>query len=481
MNEKRNRFSWIFLVAVFLLGFLINEYSGTMVSAVTDKNYENLKAFSDVLYIIQKDYVEETKINDLVDGAIRGMLNTLDPHSSYMPPDMYQEMQVETKGSFGGLGIELTVKDGVLTVVAPIEDTPAYQAGIKAGDQIVKIEGAITKDMTIMDAVKKLRGKKGTKVTISIMREGLTVPKDVTMARDIIEIKSVKSKMLNDRIGYIRITQFQEQTSRDFSDALKNFEQQVPEPLGLILDLRNNPGGLLQSAVEVSDEFIDSGLIVYTKGRSEDQRMEFKAHPDKKSRLYPIIALVNAGTASGSEIVAGALQDHGRAVVLGTTSFGKGSVQTVIPLDNGSGIRLTTAKYYTPSGRMIHAKGIEPDIVVEDSIEQLEKEGQGVRFIRERDLERHRDEGTEGGEGTSESKEDGEKPGKETNDPGDNGATRKENPGEAPHDAEIKESETKATDEVSDPPLDRAVELLKCWKIFGGKENGTVAKPQPTT
>jgi carboxyl-terminal processing protease len=361
-----------------------------------------------------------------------------------MPPDMYREMQVETKGSFGGLGIELTVRDGILTVVAPIEDTPAFRKGIKAGDQIVAIEGKTTKNLNIMEAVKKLRGKKGTKVTISIMRKGLTQPKEVTIVRDTIEIKSVKSKILNDRIGYIRITQFQEQTGRDFHDALEAFEKDVPDPLGLILDMRNNPGGLLQQAVEVSDEFVDSGLIVYTEGRSENQKMQFKAHENKSEHDYPIVVLVNAGTASGSEIVAGALQDHGLALILGTTTFGKGSVQTVIPLENGGGIRLTTAKYFTPNGRLIHAKGIEPDIVVEDSIEVLEQNGRGIRFIREKDLEDHFDQS-----------EDAE-------------------PVDEEEEPEVKDesdaAESKEDEELPDPPLDRAIELLKSWEIFQGKE-----------
>jgi len=451
VEEKKYRIPWFMIVIIFILGFLISDYTGTLVNAVTDKNYENLKLFSDVLYIIQKDYAEETEVDDLVEGAIHGMLNTLDPHSSYMPPDMYREMQVETKGSFGGLGIELTIKDGVLTVIAPIEDTPAFSAGIKAGDQIVGIEGKTTKNINIMEAVKKLRGKKGTKVTISIMREGLAKPKEVTIVRDIIEIKSVKSRIINDRIGYIRITQFQETTIRDFREALKKFEKEIADPLGLILDMRNNPGGLLQQAVEVSDEFIDSGLIVYTEGRTANQKMQFKAHSNGGEHDYPIIVLVNAGTASGSEIVAGALQDHGRALILGTTTFGKGSVQTVIPLDNGSGLRLTTAKYFTPNGRMIHAKGIEPDIIVEDSLEHIEKE-RGIRFIREKDLQEH----FEDQEGMEEPQED---------------------EGEAETEQETDQTETDDAEAAAehkeiDPPLDRAVELLKSWEIFQGTQNG---------
>ena len=433
MQLKRFSFSWLLFLGFFSLGYLLSQHGGNLVSAVTDQNYENLKTFSDVLYIVQKDYVEETDVDNLIEGAINGMLMTLDPHSSYMPPDMYKEMQVETKGEFGGLGIELTVREGVLTVVAPIEDTPAFQAGIKAGDQIVKIEGKSTKSMTLMDAVKKLRGKKGTKVTIAILREGLTQLKDFTITRDTIQIKSVKFRVLNEKIGYIRVTQFQEQTTSEFRKALQEIEA-TPHLLGLILDLRNNPGGLLQQAVEMCDEFLNSGLIVYTEGRSESQKMEFKAQTGENSHSYPIIVLVNAGTASGSEIVAGALQDHGRALILGTPTFGKGTVQTIIPLDDGSGLRLTTAKYFTPNGRSIHAKGIEPDIEVEDRFESSEVETQKVQFLREKDLERHF-----------------------RNDEGKDEPTGEE-------DTETKEDQ----DIAADPPLLRAVELIKTWDIFKG-------------
>ncbi|MBN2466816.1 MAG: S41 family peptidase [Deltaproteobacteria bacterium] len=439
MSSKKTTLLWLLFLAFFVLGYLINQNS-TFVSAVTDKNYENLKVFSDILYTVQKDYVEETNVDDLVEGAINGMLNTLDPHTSYLPPDLYKEMQVETKGRFGGLGIELTVKDGILTVVAPIEDTPAFRAGIKAGDQIFKINSETTKNMTLVDAVKKLRGKKGTSVTISVMREGLTQLQEHTIIRDIIEIKSVKHKTLYDKFGYIRVTQFQEQTTSDFKKALDEIETKIPSLAGLILDLRNNPGGLLQQAVEISDEFIDSGLIVYTEGRSASQKIEFEAHKKEKVANYPLVALVNAGSASGSEIVAGALQDHKRALIVGTPTFGKGTVQTIIPLDNGGGLRLTTAKYFTPNGRSIHAKGIEPDIIVEDQIEGPEKETNPVRFLREKDLEEH---------------------------------LGKTNTGEVPKNDDTESSAVESSNDnfQDDPPLNRAVELLKSWEIFQGKQS----------
>ncbi|MFH0811244.1 MAG: S41 family peptidase [Pseudomonadota bacterium] len=447
MGFKKVKLSWLLFLGFFIFGYVLSEHGGALVSAVTDKNYENLKLFSDILYIIQKDYVDETKVNTLMEGAINGMLSTLDPHSSYMSPEVYKEMQVETEGRFGGLGIELTIRDETLTVVAPIEDTPAFQAGIKAGDQIVKIEGVSTKNMGLIDAVKKLRGKKGTKVTISIMREGFTEFKDFTLTRDIIQIKSVKFNVMNDRIGYIRVTQFQEQTTMDFQKALNELEAKIPSPLGIILDLRNNPGGLLQQAVEMSDEFLDSGLIVYTEGRLENQKMEFKAHKNETKHDYPIIVLVNAGTASGSEIVAGALQDHGRALVVGTPTFGKGSVQTIIPLDNGSGLRLTTARYFTPSGRSIQAKGIQPDIVIEEKVERLGEKGYNLRFLREKDLEHHMKNTEEG----------------ETMDEGQKESPEKE----SPKTETIKKEDQDLTEDL---PLNRAIELLKSWEIFKGKK-----------
>lgn len=436
MGVCKSRFSWLVFVALFLLGYVCNELQGSLVSAVTDSNYQSLKTFSDVLHLVQKDYVEPTEVDTLIGNALNGMLAALDPHSSYMPPDLYKEMQVETKGAFGGLGIELTVRDGVLTVVAPIEDTPAFAAGIKAGDQILQIEGKTTKNLTIVDAVKMLRGEKGTKVTISVMREGFTQLKEFSIVRDIIQIKSVKSKVLDGSIGYMRVTQFQEQTARDFRKALSEIEAEVATPLGLVLDLRNNPGGLLDQAVEMSDEFLDSGLIVYTEGRTEGQRMEFEAKKNDKPHKYPVVVLINAGTASGSEIVAGALQDHGRAIIVGTPSFGKGSVQTIVPLDNGGGVRLTTAKYYTPKGRSIQAKGIEPDVRVEDNLE-TQADSKKVRFMREKDLENHF-----------------------------------ENADSVPASEEAQPEKTKIEEKTSDdPPLARAIELLKTWEVFKGKSD----------
>ena len=325
------------------------------------ETYEELKTFSEVLTQVQKNYVDETKVKDLVQGAIRGMLSTLDPHSAYMTPDMYKEMQVETKGEFGGVGIQIGVKENRLAVIAPIEGTPAYRAGIKAGDFITKVNDETTKDLTLMDAVQKMRGPKGSKVNLTIQRDGTPDPLQFTLVRDTIKIESVKSKVL-DNIGYVRLTQFQESTGRDLSKVLKQFKDQKLQ--STILDLRNNPGGLLTAAVEVSEQFLPGGkLVVYTKGR-ESKKDEWIAKGKDQMDDSPMIILVNEGSASASEIVAGALQDYGRAVIVGTTSFGKGSVQTILPLGDGSGLRLTTAKYYTPKGRSIQSTGITPDIVV---------------------------------------------------------------------------------------------------------------------
>jgi len=354
------------LTAAVLLVLTLS-LGGTSASKGVDRSatYEQLKLFTDVLSIIQNQYVDETEPKEIIYGAVRGMLRSLDPHSSFMDPESYREMQVETSGSFGGLGIEITIRDDMLTVVAPIDGTPAWRAGIQPGDRIVKIEGLVTKDMSLADAVKKMRGPKGTKVTITVAREGTKEPFDVSLTREVIQVQSIKSQELEPGIGYIRIRQFQERTAPDMIAAVEKFDK-TGTFSGLILDLRFNPGGLLSSAVEVSEEFLGDGkLVVYTEGRVRNQNMRFTAHAKHAITEVPLVVLVNGGSASASEIVAGAIQDHGRGVVLGTQTFGKGSVQTIIPLSDGSGLRLTTARYYTPKGRSIHGKGITPDIVIE--------------------------------------------------------------------------------------------------------------------
>ncbi|OPY78997.1 MAG: Carboxy-terminal processing protease CtpA precursor [Syntrophorhabdus sp. PtaU1.Bin153] len=392
------------LVTIFILGFLIGA-QGKKTSSVTDDKeiYQYLKTFSDVIDIVKKNYVEDVKDREIIYAAIKGILESLDAHSSFLPPDMYKDMQSETKGEFGGIGIEITIKDGFPTVITPIEDTPAYKAGVKAGDHIIKIDGKPTKNMSLMDVVKMIRGAKGKPVILTIVREGLAIPKDFTVVRDVIVVKSVKYKMLEDDYGYIRIVQFQEKTSRDLDNALKELVRMNKGRAikGVLLDLRNDPGGLLEQAVEVSDKFLSEGLIVYMEGRKKEERgMKFYARKNN-DYLGPLVVLVNEGSASASEIVAGALQDYKRAVVVGSKTFGKGSVQTVFPLGDGSAVRLTTAKYYTPKGRSIQAEGITPDILVDSNIERGKDK---MAPIKEKDLSKHiepekktdKDEGVEG-------------------------------------------------------------------------------------
>ena len=348
----------------------------------------------------------------LIQGAINGMVKSLDPHSSFMTPDLYKELEVETQGHFGGIGIEIMIIKDVLTVISPIEDTPAFNAGLKSGDQIIKIDGKSTKNIEITEAVKKLRGPKDTKVTITIMRENMAAPKDFTLTRAIIQIKSVKVKKLEDNIGYIRIAAFQERTSDDLRKELREISEKLNPMKGLILDLRNDPGGLLTQAIEVSDIFLKSGVIVSTRGRVKSMETTSMAKNDGDKITCPIIVLVNEGTASAAEIVAGALQDNGRALVVGTQTFGKASVQTVIPLEDGSALKLTTARYYTPKGRSIQAEGITPDIIVKyiKPSEDVETVAGMEEQIREKDLEGHikpaKEDGTKVDETQSKEKKD---------------------------------------------------------------------------
>jgi carboxyl-terminal processing protease len=393
---KRNR--WAITLAVFLIAcFLgLEEIAVRRAQALPNDTYQQLETFANVLAIVQKNYVEPVSTKQLIDGAITGMLASLDPHSAYLTPELYRDLEVETRGSFGGLGIEITIKNGVLTVVAPIEDTPAYRAGIKAGDQIIKINNDFTKDMTLTEAVKRMRGPRGSKIKLTIHRTGVPELFTVSMERDVIKIQSVKSKELKDGYSYLRITTFQEGTDEGVAKALDQFRKDGHGKIkGLVLDLRDNPGGLLNQAVKVCDEFLDGGMIVYTQGRLENQQQKYFAHKKKDFEDYPMVVLVNGGSASASEIVAGALQDQKRAVIVGTQTFGKGSVQTILPLDDQSALRLTTARYFTPNGRSIQAVGITPDVEVEPpkpTLAALEIPGVQVdqdEEIHERDLPHH--------------------------------------------------------------------------------------------
>ena len=333
----------------------------------SDKNsqlpIEQLRIFSQVFGRIKKDYVEEAEDKELLENAIKGMLAGLDPHSSYLDASDFEDLKEGTSGEFGGLGIEVGSEDGFIKVIAPIDDTPAQRAGVQSGDLIVRIDGQSVKGMSLDDSVKLMRGKPGTEIELTISRDGEEKPLIITIVRDVIKVASVKHRVLEDDIAYIRISQFQSRTTEDLLKAVKKLRKKLNGDIkGLILDLRNNPGGVLNAAVSVSDAFLEEGLIVYTKGASESSRLEFNAAPDDVIDGAPIVVLVNQGSASASEIVAGALQDHNRAVVMGRKTFGKGSVQTIIPITKTIAIKLTTARYYTPNGRSIQADGIQPDI-----------------------------------------------------------------------------------------------------------------------
>ncbi len=402
MHSRREKFGLIGL------GLIAGVLVSLQLAAIADKDsqeplpIEELRSFSEVFSRIKSDYVEPVSDKKLITEAINGMLSGLDPHSSYLDADAFKELQVGTHGEFGGLGIEVSMEDGLVKVISPIEDTPAYNAGIKSGDLIIKLDDTQVKGLSLNDAVKRMRGKPGSKITLTIIRKNAPKPLIFTLARDIIKVKSVKPKMIEPGYGFIRITQFQDRTGENLATALNNLYKENPGTMkGLVLDLRNNPGGLLNSAVAVSAAFLPKNvLVVYTEGRTESAKMRLTAAPENYAQNQadylkdlpaavkdvPIILLVNGGSASASEIVAGALQDHKRAIVMGTQTFGKGSVQTVLPLGNNTAIKLTTSRYFTPGGRSIQATGIVPDIIVEDP---ATAEQDHTFRMREADLERH--------------------------------------------------------------------------------------------
>src|SRR5512143_536587 len=394
---------------VGLAGVLAGAALTVNLSAIADKEaetalpVEELRAFTDVFARIKSDYVEPVEDKKLITEAINGMLTGLDPHSAYLDAEGFKDLQVGTQGEFGGLGIEVGMEDGFVKVVSPIEDTPAFKAGVKPGDLIIKLDDAPVKGMTLNDAVKRMRGKPGSTIKLTIARKGVNKPIVLTLTRAVIKIRSVKFKLLENGYGYVRVTQFQEHTGELLAEALNKLYKENKAPLkGMILDLRNDPGGLLNGAVAVTAAFVKpDSLVVYTEGRTEDAKMRLTASRENYLRpmqldylkslpegvkQVPMVVLVNGGSASASEIVAGALQDDKRAVIMGTRTFGKGSVQTILPLGNGTAIKLTTARYFTPNGRSIQAKGIEPDIVVEDPSMPAEEDGFGVREV---DLDKH--------------------------------------------------------------------------------------------
>ncbi len=350
---------------------------------------EDLRTFTEIFAKIKNDYVEPIDDKTLLENAIRGMLAGLDPHSAYLVPEDYKELQAGTSGEFGGLGIEVGMEDGFVKVISPIDDTPAYRAGIKAGDLVIRLNETPVKGMTLADAVKIMRGKPGTDIVLTVVRAGEDKPLKITITRDIIRVTSVKSRMLDPGYGYVRISQFQSRTGENLREALAKLEDEADAPLkGLVLDLRNNPGGVLSAAVSVSDAFLKDGIIVYTDGRLDDAKLKFNAKPTDVLNGAPVVVLVNGGSASASEIVAGALQDHQRAIIMGQKTFGKGSVQTILPMDNGSALKLTTAKYYTPSGVSIQATGISPDIELQN-LKLADADAPVTSRIKEADLARH--------------------------------------------------------------------------------------------
>ena len=390
MSIKREN---VFLVLVGLIaGLSISIGSGVFAERETKSTaglpVEELRTFSDVFGRIKNDYVEDVEDSEMLNNAIRGMLSGLDPHSSYLDQEQFKELQVGTSGEFGGLGIEVGMEDGFVKVIAPIDDTPAQRAGIEAGDLIIRLDDTPVKGLTLNEAVKIMRGKPGTVLRLTVVREGVDQPLKIDIKRDIIKVKSVKSRMLEDGFGYVRISQFQSKTAENMVDAIEKLKKESDGRLkGMVLDLRNNPGGVLNGAVAVSDAFLKKGLIVYTEGRVSDSKLRFNATPDDILDTAPMVILVNQGSASASEIVSGALQDHHRAIVVGTPTFGKGSVQTILPLSNGTAVKLTTARYYTPSGRSIQAEGIKPDIELDQvRVSAVER---SIDPIKEADLSRH--------------------------------------------------------------------------------------------
>lgn len=377
------------LAGILFVVLVITVSSSGPGMAVDEDKYDSLKRFSQVLDLVESYYVRDVTRKELVEGAVEGMLQQLDPHSTYMDPEAYKEMQVTTQGEFTGIGIEISIQNGRLVVVSPIEDTPAYRAGLKSGDLILEIEGKSTQDITLMGAVKQIRGPKGSKVNLTILHKDSNKPEEVDIVRDTIPILSVKSTELEEDILYLRVTKFNEHTTAELKEALE--ENGGPESLqGIILDLRNNPGGLLDQAVNVSDLFLSEGGIVAIKGKREQANVNYTAGKNSDDMFAPMVVLINAGSASASEIVAGALQDHKRALLLGERTFGKGSVQTIIPLSDGAGVKMTTALYYTPSGKSIQAEGIEPDLLIPfEPVDDDEDDNGDMFIVREKDLNRH--------------------------------------------------------------------------------------------
>jgi carboxyl-terminal processing protease len=451
MPQTSRAFRWSLLgvLALAIAIFGPGVYRG--LSDNSENAYQGLKIFSDVIDIVEKTYVDDVESKELIENAIQGMVSSLDPHSSLLTPDAFKELQIDTQGEFTGIGIHVTMRNNLVTVISPIEGTPAYRAGIKAGDKIVKVDGVTTDNLR--DAVKRMRGPKGTDVKVTIIREGEPKPIDFELVRDVIPIHSVKATTISPGYGYVWVTHFRENTYADLVKALEKLESQEKPLKGLVLDLRDNPGGVLQQAIDISDLFLEKGIIMTSKGRQKRHNRTYSAHKnDAKPRHYPITVLINGGSASASEIVAGALQDQKRALIIGTTSFGKGSVQAIENLRDGYALKLTIARYYTPSGRSIQAKGVEPDIIVPHKILTDEKEDPN-RLFKEKDLVNHLD-----------AEPDGKK---KTRKKDEKSKSQEDQP-----DRPLRLSPLNAEQLMTDSQVRRALDILMGYDIFKTLRNG---------
>jgi len=447
-NKTRPAKLWLLMVIAVVFWTIGTGFYRDL-SAKSEEAYEELKVFSDVIELIEREYVDEVDTKELIQKAIQGMVQSLDPHSSLLPLEAYEDLQIDTKGKFTGIGIHITMQDGFVTVISPIEDTPAYKAGIKARDRIIKVDGESAKDLR--EAVKMMRGPKGTPVVVTILREGVKKPLEFELIRDVIPIQSVKSIKLEPGYGYIRLSNFTGTTTNELEQALEKLENSDGPLKGLILDLRNNGGGLLNQSIKVTDLFLDEGKILSIKGRNKKNTKVFKASASSVVRDYPLVVLINGGSAIASEIVAGALRDHKRALILGTTSFGKGSVQTVETLRDGAGLKLTIARYYTPNDRSIQAKGIKPDIYLKLrrlDPDEISKKDEGL--LKERDLENHLE----------------AEPGKEKQQDGNGEEKEKSEQKDRMKEAELRIGPLTVESLKFDNQVMRALEMLRGYEIF---------------
>jgi len=479
MKSKNNIFNFFIAISLAIVALAMTSYLVPHVQAFAKDRYTDLQLFTKVLNLVQQYYVEEVDTKKLIYGGIKGMLRELDPHTNFLPPDIYKEFESETNGEFGGLGIEITVQKGVLTVISPIEDTPAYIAGIKAGDKIVSINGDSTKGLSLVEAAQKMRGSKGSKVILGIYREGFEQAKDFAVVRGVVKIRSVKYTDMDEGYAYVRLTSFIENSSRDFKREIQAHIKKHKNVKGLILDLRKNPGGLLDQAIELSDLFLDKGIIVSTMDRDKKEKQTVYSKSEDTFEKFPMVILVDEYSASASEILAGALQDNKRALIMGQRTFGKGSVQSVVKLGDGSGLKLTVARYYTPNGRSIQAEGIVPDVSVENlNAEVIESAVIKTQVRREKDMKGHLE-----GDGEGFIDDEGDVPG------GEAATNKKKKDNKAPNksnnfmqlwlssDTGKETSETSAKGKLlkEDFQVLQAYNYLRAWKVMKGFEEHSAA------